>query len=176
VGYGRHVNCGRTGRYETLPRMSSGPVGFVPRSRNRGRPYNSEAARRQSAVATRRRASGGTALTERGCNSDPSRRYHRKPASRGRFLLRRGYGGQVEDRAWVRLRQGYGATRCCTQLPPTLGLRRDTRGLYTFLRNEPTVFHRNLLCNLHCMSDLWLKFIREFGGFVLENEPTGGVF
>ena len=50
------------------------------------------------------------------------------------------------------------------------------RGLYTFLRNEPTVFHRNLLCNLHCMSDLWLKFIREFGGFVLENEPTGGVF
>ena len=47
---------------------------------------------------------------------------------------------------------------------------------HVFLRNEPTVFHRNVLCNLHCVRGLWLRFIREFGGFVLENEPTGGGF
>jgi hypothetical protein len=47
---------------------------------------------------------------------------------------------------------------------------------HVFLRNEPTVFHRSLLCNLHYMRDLWLKLIGEFGGFVLENEPTGEGF
>jgi len=47
---------------------------------------------------------------------------------------------------------------------------------YTFLRNEPTVFYRNLLCNPLWIWGLWLKFVREFGGFVLENEPTGEGF
>src|ERR1017187_10253628 len=42
-----------------------------------------------------------------------------------------------------------------------------------FLRNEPTVFCSYFGCNLYGMSNLWRNVTENFGGFVLENEPTG---
>ena len=62
--------------------------------------------------------------------------------------------------------------------PPSPRLRRDSllcaaRGPYTFLRNEPTVFCNIFRCNNHHTRKLYRKMREEFGGFVLENEPTG---
>jgi hypothetical protein len=49
-------------------------------------------------------------------------------------------------------------------------------GPYTFLRNEPTVFGERLLF-IHFVFRSLCRLQGLFaGGFVLENEPTGGVF
>ena len=48
--------------------------------------------------------------------------------------------------------------------------------LYTFLPNEPTVLADKILCIMRMVNYL-CRLQRVFaGGFVLENEPTGGVF
>ncbi len=41
-----------------------------------------------------------------------------------------------------------------------------------FLRNEPTVFGRIFWCKYLWSDWLGKKYAREFGGFVLENEPN----
>ncbi len=47
---------------------------------------------------------------------------------------------------------------------------------HVFLRNEPTVLVDRILCIIHMVNYL-CRLQRAFaGGFVLENEPTGGVF
>ena len=53
---------------------------------------------------------------------------------------------------------------------------KGTRPLYMFLRNEPTVFGGEMLWNIHLVKDLCGLQKAFAGGFVLENEPTGGVF
>jgi hypothetical protein len=53
-------------------------------------------------------------------------------------------------------------------------LQRANRGLYTFLRNEPTVFLDNFLC-ISSFYRYLCRLQRAFaGGFVLENEPNSG--
>jgi hypothetical protein len=47
---------------------------------------------------------------------------------------------------------------------------------YTFLRNEPTVLADDFLCIIRIIRYLYRLQTRFAGGFVLENEPTGGVF
>ncbi len=47
---------------------------------------------------------------------------------------------------------------------------------YTILRNEPTVFAENIQCIIQYIKHLRQKILEEIGGFVFQNEPTGGVF
>jgi len=46
------------------------------------------------------------------------------------------------------------------------------RKKYAILPNEPTVFCSDFGCNVHDMSNLRRNVTKNFGGFVLENEPT----
>ena len=92
-------------------------------------------------------------------------RHGREPTSRGR------YEGRAARATTAGRPVGWGGNRDRMSL-----LRGAVGAKDVFLRNEPTVFHQNLLCNLRCMRGLWLKFIEEFGGFVFQNEPTGGGF
>ena len=44
---------------------------------------------------------------------------------------------------------------------------------HAILPNEPTDFRLELRCNGLCINTLRRNSVEEFGGFVLENEPTG---
>src|ERR1017187_6743266 len=52
-------------------------------------------------------------------------------------------------------------------------LRGVSSAKHVFLRNEPTVFERDLLCILFVFRMLCRLSARFFGGFVFQNEPTG---
>jgi hypothetical protein len=159
VGYGRRVNCGWTGasfagtlrrprrRRAWYPDLKIGAGPTIRRHHGDRAPWlQGEGCRRGGEIRRTRLPR----QLHRGVS--PSARlteaplHGREPTSRGR------YEGQ--------------ATRAT----------RGERGLYTFLRNEPTVFRGFFRCNRHCLQDLRGKFTEEFGGFVWENEPKIRVF
>ena len=53
---------------------------------------------------------------------------------------------------------------------------RDSRIKHAILPNEPTVFAEYFQCKIQYTKHLRPKTLREIGGFVFENEPTGEVF
>ena len=60
--------------------------------------------------------------------------------------------------------------------PPSPSLRRDTRGLYTFLRNEPIYFMHHIRCITFIYKNLCRLQRRLQMGSFPENEPIlGGI-
>jgi len=136
---GRAADCSRPGVSSYVPKGGKETAGTAITERG----YSGEGVQAGPSVAR--------TLWRAGCLFNSKAGGHgREPTSRGRFLLRQGYGGQV------------GAARGFSK--------------HVFLRNEPTVFSDKLLCITHIVRCLWRLQSRFAGGFVLENEPTGGVF
>jgi hypothetical protein len=88
----------------------------------------------------------------------------KEPTLRGRFLRRQGYGGRVEGQSTL------------AKASARHAVVRSSGPIYVFLRNEPTVLEDEVSCIIRIIRCLWRLQARFAGGFVLENEPTGGVF
>ena len=107
-----------------------------------------------------------------------------EPTSRGRYEVQGGSvmtaGGQARTASIGRRYLRLAMAKRRDKTARILRLRETATARlgppYTFLRNEPTVLADDFLCIIRIIRYLYRLQTRFAGGFVLENEPTGGVF